>query len=142
MLVQMSRELVANHWSELKEALAVALPPTVRVDNEKLNGVLASIMRDDLQVWGLGSEKGLTAIVATTVTFDNISGERSLLIYSLFGMKLISQEEWLDGLVTLRLYAKAKACNMIIGYTSVRRIVDIVKELGGNTDTVLLKLEV
>jgi hypothetical protein len=126
----------------MKSAFRIALPPNVKVDEEKLTNVLEAIINGEMQVWGCGKDEELFSVLATAIAVDQFSGERNLLIYIMYGYKLMTQDLWQDGLATLRDFAKAKGCTYIIGYTCVPRILEVVKELGGDTSNVLVRLEV
>lgn len=147
MLIKLATHKVTRLWGELKRAAVTAVPPTVSNLEEHTNNVLAAIIRGDLECWLLAEEGGnperlAKGVVFTGTVMDSFSMTRNLLIYGVFTYERVSMGLWKDGLETLRKEAKRKGCNLIIGYTSEPRILEIVNMLGGNTSTTLVMLEV
>lgn len=144
MLIKLSNEEIVTYWDDVKDTLKFALPPTADVEGDEasLNSILQMLLEGFMQAWALLGDNAVHAIVITTIQHDLGMGTKSLLIYSLYGFKLIDASLWQDGLSTLRTYAKDNACVYITGYTKVPRIVEVVKELGGDVSTLFIKLEV
>jgi len=146
MLIKLASHDVTRLWGELKRTAVAAVPPHVSSLEEHTNAVLAAILRGDLDCWiltkGDDPEKLAKGVAFVGTVIDSFSMTKNLLIYGIFSYERVSMELWKEGLATLRAEAERKGCNLIIGYTSEPRILEIVNALGGSTNTTLITLEV
>ena len=147
MLIKLGTQDVTKLWGELKRAAVASIPPTTSNLEQHTNNVLAAIMRGDIDCWVIVSREGdpkraAKGVVFTGLVVDSFSMTKNMLINGVFSYERIDMSLWADGLETLRKDAKRKGCHLIIGYTSIPRMIDIVKSLGGNTETTLITLEV
>jgi len=90
----------------------------------------------------VSDEGKVMGLVITTIVEEFVSGSRNLLIYSVYGYSFISEGLWRNAVEKLRGFASGSKCHKIIGYTKVKRIIDIVQMLGGSAESVLISLEV
>ena len=147
MLVKLSVDGVTKLWGELKRAAVMAVPPNVSDLEEHTNNVLAAILRGDLECWIIADEEGspdrrAKGIAFTGTVMDSFSMTKNLLIYGVFSYERVSMRLWREGLETLRKEAEKRGCRYIIGYTSEPRMIEIANMLGGDTSTILVRLEV
>jgi len=149
-LLKLFPDQITRYWEDIKAAVQAAVPPLAQSEQANMTQFLENLLMGRLHVWVLVEQKGegpeatydTKAFVITTIWKDIGTGARNLLIYALYGYSLISEELWRDGLACLRKFARAENCHQIVAYTRVPRIVEVVRLLGGDTDTRLITLEV
>jgi hypothetical protein len=78
----------------------------------------------------------------TTMFFNDPCRVRSLFIYSLYAYEVVSLEMWKSAFDSLKVWARGNKCRYVIAYTENKRILEIVRSLGGNTSKVIVSLEV
>lgn len=142
MLVRLLPKQITDSWNVIKYALKNSMPPQAEFSDEAANNILKALISGDMQCWTIASDNEVLGITITTITDDRCSGERNLLIYSVFGFKKIPDRVWRDGLDSLKKYAAGMKAKYIVALTVVDRVKEIVRNLGGNADWTFLKLEV
>lgn len=139
MLLRLLPDQIAGWWDELKPAIEVSLPPIVGDSEGRMNNILSAMLVGGIDCWisYRKNEEGVevTGIVTTTIVVDNISGTRSLLIYSIYSPQGdLGQDGWAEGYDALSKYAKVVNCENLSAYTALDYICKVVETLGGNTD--------
>ena len=142
MLTLLTPLQVSKHWSEIKPAILVSMPPTIDVTPESMNNILESIINADMQVWTLHSiidnVEVIYAIATTRLEVDLNSGTRNLTLFSLYGYRPTPKDLWLEGLAGLKTFAEERGCSNIVAYTLLPNIVELAKTLGADVNTRLL----
>ena len=138
MLVKLTADQIANMWDILKFGIENSLPPIAGEGPDKINKIFEALLSGGYDCW-LGYEKDeencklkLGHMVVTTINKDNASDTNNFLIYTMYGFRPMSDDEWLGGYMTLAKYAKAKGCNRMIAYSNEPRVLDIVDKIGGD----------
>jgi len=145
MLTKLLPDQISKFWPIVKYAVEQSLPPVVGEHPDKMNRILSSALCNHIDVWvsyTKGEDNKFEGIVLTEILYDEASGTKNLLIYCLYGYDLVSNESWMQGLVNLVKYAKAKQCNQIVAYTKEEVIIKLVKRLGGETDYTFISFDV
>ncbi len=126
---------VTKVWPYIADTVSRALPPSTYASPYKVNNIVAALMRGDMQCWLYSHDgKEIGAVALTTVTEDECTGIRNLLIYCMAGYDKIERHAWLEGINRLREFAKSQGCYQITGYTKSARVKRVVDMVGGNTD--------
>ena len=138
MLVLLLPSQISDKWNAIKYAISEAIPPTASESPEVMNNILMSLLNGSSQCWASyqdnGTVKSVDAILVTTIIEDFVSGTKTLQIYSLYGTKPIDDVSWIEGLATLKKYAKANNCIKVTAYSNVERIEEVVEFLGGEVE--------
>lgn len=143
MLIKITSTQIAHGWDVIKWAIGNSLPPVAGGAEDRMSNLLKSLLLDHLQCWVSVSEEGkIQAIVVTSITIDEASGIKNLLVYCMYGFVPLTNVIWAEGLVALKKYAKHRGCHRITAYTSVPGIIDLFKRIGGNTDYTFISLKV
>lgn len=133
-------------WPELSRGFQRATPPGPIPGEAIVNNMLTAVMRKAMDCWVIQVKRdGKTRYAGgmlTVVRVDQVTGLRTLLIYSLFTRLMLTEEEWSDGFALLKEAAKAKRCSRISAYTTNENVIAIVNRLGGNTGIRVIELEV
>lgn len=96
-----------------------------------LNRLLAALLSEKAQCFvRLDDSRMLMALVITRLIFDEVTGEKSLFINSLYSFKSVIDEQWVSDIEIMRKFAIDNECRKIITYSNNPRIFDIVKLLG------------
>ena len=136
-------EQVSAFWDIIKYAIEQSLPPIVVNNPEALNRILSSILCGKTEVWTEyvkeeGKDSKFECIFLTQFIYDEPSGTKNLLIYSLYGYEEIDSGSWARALITMVKYAKEKKCDQIVAYSSVPIVIEMAKSVGWNTDYTFL----
>ena len=144
MLARLTPDQVSNFWDVIKVAVEQSHPPFVGEKEDRDNNILQALLEDRMDCWmdyttnGEGSV--LNVILLTTVTVDDCSGERCLLIYSIYGYRRSDGLSWVNGIETLKKWARYHGCQKIIAYTNSARVLAITEKLGFTKDYSLIAL--
>jgi hypothetical protein len=142
MLTKLIPEQISKLWPIIKYAIEQSVPPMAGDHPEKMNRILSSALCGKIDIWASYAKKDnvnkFEGIVVTEVLYDDASGIKNLLIYSVFGYEKTSKSTWITGLATLAKYGKSLKCNNIVAYSSEKDIIDLVKRLGGDTSFTFL----
>ncbi|PIZ78854.1 MAG: hypothetical protein CO041_04265 [Candidatus Pacebacteria bacterium CG_4_9_14_0_2_um_filter_40_15] len=134
-------ELVAKHWSEVAPMIEAAMPLVENVEHRRKQ-LLSSCLAGLLTCWGmLNDDNKLLGMATTIFTYDIVTGEKNLLIYSLLSTGT-EPRLWQGYFLTLSSYAKQEGCKYIVGYTRVPRMKEIAKGLGADLEEIVIRLEV
>ena len=142
-LVELTLEQVSQDWDAIWEGIDSALPPLADgKDPNRRDRILSAIMDGRLKCWifSIGDEPYVLATF--TVSIDNMTGTKNLCLYTLYGYQPIDYKLWNLLLSRVRKHAKELGCYQIIAYSSLPRVMDLVKVLGGDSSYHLITLEV
>ena len=148
MLVHLQPDDISKWWTGISESISRSLPPFTRATQDRMSIILESLLKGAMDCWVLTEydhEKDTTtlfAIATTEVTIDYVSNTKNLSIFSLYALQTPSIEQWKDAFDTIKRYANHKNCTYVLGFTSSYAIVELVNKLGGDTSSILIKLEV
>jgi len=140
MLKKLDNKQVGEYWNEIKPAIRKAFPRQPRDVEDWLNKLLEKILRDEGQVWiGLDEVGKVVFILVTLFIEDPCSGSKQLLVYSLFGYRLVEDKLWKKSQETLKTFALDSKCNELVAYSEVERVVDIAKKTGADVSTTFIQ---
>jgi len=111
-----------------------------------MNRILAAALSGRVEVWASYTKEDgknkFEGIVLTKILYDDVSDTRNLLIYCLYGYNKVSDNSWINGILTLAKYAKSRRCSQIVAYTDVQRIIKVVNSLGGESKYTFISFDV
>lgn len=147
LIVQMLPEQVSKFWDVIKFAVEESVPPIVGEHPDKMNNILSYILCGFIDVWASYTEDGkgnreFTSIVLTQEIYDEPSGTKNLLIYSIYGYNQIDSDSWKNLFTTAIKLAKEKKCSKLLAYSNVDKVIEMAKFFGGETDYTLLTFDV
>ena len=146
MLVRLLRNQIEEKWNVIKVAIANSLPPTVNNDEistqKCINNIRLALMNGSMQAWVLAEGRKVLAIGTTAITIDKISGEKSLIIYTLFGCTKLDIKDWEGAFESLKAFAKSVGCSTVCAFSDVDRVKEIADGLNANTSNIFIKWEV
>lgn len=136
-LVRLTEPQVAEYWHILKFAIGSALPPIAGESPEKMNNILKALLLNKMQCWIVtkNDEESIFRVVVTTViVHDNVTETNSLLLYSIYAFRMITQED-LDAIDSaLTAYGKVNKCNRMIAYSKEPHVLELLHRQGFGED--------
>jgi len=143
MLVRLTSQQVSENWEVVLTAIQRSFPPTQKFNSDVNERLLRAVLEGRLIVWVYVRNKIVVAIITTTISEDFCTGERNLLVFSLYSVGTISKEEWKSGIDYLKAHARSIACTSVIGYTKLEGLAKVLAhEVGADNSWTLLKMEV
>lgn len=140
MIVQLTCDQVAENWDSIKPCIAEALPPVVDANNEFVTeNVLEAILVEKMQCWLSYREVDggieIVGFATTTILWDECSRTSSLLLYTLFGIKPLVAQDWVEAWSAIQKYAIAKKCTRIVAYSQNDEIIRNAIAVGAEIQT-------
>jgi len=130
-------------WPYIKYGLHESKPAGIDFTELNMRNVLMNLLIGKAQCWAIvnpDEEDSLYGFALTSVSVDDISGNRFLNIYDLFSFKPLQKNMLEEGISALTEFAKANECKKMSAYTMVPSIVSMAKTVGFTASyTFLLK---
>jgi hypothetical protein len=143
MLIKILPDQIAARWESLEPIIKVSLPPNIKGSPEVMKELLQALLEGRLICWILAEDVNKPfGVMTTAIVNDAVAKTKNLLVYSLTSIKVIPDDVWKQSLSTIRSFAKKYGCVSIIAYTNSKRVIDVVHNLGGDTSTSVIVLEV
>lgn len=145
MLVKILKSDIPDYWKVLAPMIQIAIPEFYEKEERNMVNILEAMLDGSLIGWFIYSEgenPQVLGLVTTHFVFDAIGGNKSLMVYSLYGVNNIPKKVWLDGVRTLTKFARANDCRSISAFTVLDNVKGIADKLGADVSTTLIKLEV
>jgi hypothetical protein len=146
MFVKLLSPQVTNWWELIWPCIEKCLPPCEEKEKRQAN-ILQALLEERMQVWVmLRKEEGVNkilAILSTTVTQDECSKTKSLLIYSLFSYSTaMTAQDYTEGFEGLQKFARSKGCESVSAFTNLDKIVALIKRHKGSSEFRFISLPV
>lgn len=148
MLTRLMPEQVSRLWDIIKYAIVQSVPPISGEHPDKLNRILSAALCGKIDVWASyikGEVNKFEGIAITEVIYDDVTGIRNLLLYSIYSYideEKVKPSTYVNGLISLAKYAKSLRCSNVIAYAQKEGIVALAKRLGGDTSFTLVSFDV
>lgn len=131
MFIRVVSNQIPQVWEQVKYAAANA----DRVKNgnlqKYLNTLLQSLLNGKTQCFlRLSDDRKLLAVVLTELRVSEYTGDKSLLIKTIFSFESVSSNEWEEDMKTISVYAKTTGCKSVIGYSDNARMFELALSLG------------
>ena len=143
MLTRLLPDQIAKMWDIIKYAIEQSVPPIAGEHPDKMNRILSAALSGKIDVWASyhkDVEKvKFEGLAVTQFVFDDASGVKHMLLYSMYGYTGPTTDTWLGGLRTLAKFAKSRGCSNVIAYTKEHGVIALAKRLGADTDFTLIK---
>ena len=109
-------EEVADRWEIIKAALKASAAPTADTNEEKLGNILTSLLNGRALCWMTGNKRRPRTVIILTISVEETSGTRNLLVYCAHGFEKESSKQYVDIVQALGNYARTQKCDNIISY--------------------------
>lgn len=123
MLVVLPSKQVSEHWDMYKELIRLCIPITKDMIPDFMTNMLYSAMTGRIQCW-MGFDEGndLYLSMITKKVVDDLTGQKSLLVYALATYKQPSRELRMADFETFRKIAKSMGCPRFSAYTGSQAV--------------------
>jgi hypothetical protein len=134
----MDDQRIAELWQVIKSAIRSSALPTADTNDEKMKNILRSLLSGEAVCWYDNSGGTLSTIIITTITIENISETKNLLIYCAHAFRKQSAKEYVEMVEAIGDYARAHKCDNIIAYVWNQKIVELFKKYGADAKYTLI----
>ncbi len=143
MLLQIPPEKIKDYWGLVRPMIVQTLPPTLKVQADAMSNILSALMREEAQFWVGYRKEGdgnPIYILVTSVLVDQVAGARYLLIYSMYALTRLNNQDYVQGLDTLKKFAEVQNCREVLAYVENDTFVHRLEQVGGSKVTNLVRL--
>jgi hypothetical protein len=140
--VRLRPSSVSDNWIEIREILKLSWPPSVPMTEESMSGMLQSILVERLVAWAIFEDDKLAALFTTVVVEDTIVNNKNLMIYTLGSVTALRPAIFMKCYNMLRDYGKELGCKFIIARSNNKAVINMAKQVGGDSTIHLIQLEV
>jgi hypothetical protein len=134
----MSGEEVAGNWHIIRLAIKNSALPTADTGENKMKNILKSLLTGKTVCWIDGTPDKPTTLIITSVTEEEISGTKNLLIYCAHAFVRVDSSDYVAMVRTLGEYAKGLECDNVISYVWNRKMIRLLKKYGAEADYTLV----
>ena len=144
MLVKLEVDQALRYWTHLKQFVMMSQMTGAKWTPEAESRLVEAAATGALQIWvEVNKDTGhFDAVLSTAFVSDIASGSMGLLIYSLMTINKVDGSRWIEGVETLRKYARSRGCGRITAFSSNPKIIGLINKIGGDTSMTLCTLEV
>lgn len=131
MIIKLLPNQVPFFWDAIKLATTQADEVDSKNIQPYLNELLQSLLSEKAQCFvSLDDKRVLTGLLITRVCIDKITGDKFLLIQSVYTWKLLTDQVWKDAYDLFRLFAIKEGCKYFSYSSSNPAIWDRASKLG------------
>ena len=142
MLNKLLPNQVSAYWDSLKHGIEQSCPADTVLTPDGLNKYLIALMSGTLQAWmctdKVNDKFDYFGNLITKIQADDITGEKVLLLVSLYMFQSAEDRLWLDAYMSLEDYARANSCKKIVAYTTNPAVINRGKQFQFNTDWMVM----
>jgi hypothetical protein len=99
--------------------------------------VFQALTAGDMQAWALGKDavqlSNVCMVAITRIVSDDLTGEKFLSVYSLYGFEAVPGETMRKAFEVIRGFARETGCRSITATTNTPRVVELAEQTGGDT---------
>lgn len=127
MLVGLPSNKIGETWDIFKEIIKKAVPTTPDMLPDRLQRMLYAALTGRLQCWFLYEEDGSDEFyggMITRISIDDLTGQKTLLIYALTNFKQASRKVREEDFKTLKKIAREWGCTYLSAYCPSRLVAE------------------
>ena len=140
-LLQLTYDQISRYWDDIKQVAIHSCPPNEEFSEESGSVLLTNLLEGSAQAWAMSKDGSLKGLALTSVYREFCLGTKSLIIVGVLAYEGIDEDVWIQGLSTIRGFAKANGCRFVTGFTRIGRVVDIAERLGADVSHTFLKFD-
>jgi len=130
-------EEVGKNWLIIKSALKLSAAPIADTEDDKLTNILKALLDGRALCWMTGNGRRPRTVIITTMSIEEISGTKNMLIYCAHGFEKEKPQQYVDMLKGIGDYAESKGCDNILCYVWNSKMVELLKEYGAECNYTL-----
>jgi len=144
MLLKLLPEQIPQYWDDIKDGLIRTIPEGVP---DRASKILNKLLLGTAQFWlsyhrNAPGDPVPDAAIITVIVQDQVHDTLNLDIYALWSIGVTQRSSWIEGIETLKKYAKKKECTRMIGRSDVESILEFVRLAGGQAKYTLISFDV
>ena len=128
---------VGERWPIIKAALKLSSAPTADTNEEKLKNILRALLSGTAVCWMTGNQRRPRTLVVTTMSIEEISGTKNLLIYCAHAFEKETPQQYTEMLEGIKDYAISMGCDNILSYVWNEKMVKLLKLYGAECNYTL-----
>lgn len=140
MLVGLPSNKIAETWDIFKEIIRKSIPTSPDILPDRMQRMLYAALTGRIQCWLFYEEDGSDEFfggMITRVSVDDLTGQKTLLVYALATFKQASRAARLEIFSTLRKIAKDWGCRHLSAYCPSRLVAEsTIKANGGRGEII------
>lgn len=141
MLIRLTPEQVEEGWDTFAPVLETALPSYMAATRTAMTNILRSILVEESDIWIYKKDGETKAVVMTSFYQDHVVNSLDLIIYALVVLDdSVSDEDWLEGIDTLRGYADKHECGNVLAFVENPIFKRKLERLGAEKVSLIMKL--
>lgn len=134
MLLRLEPSQVETYWPLILETIEASVPDSGLLSKETIQ---RNLLTGTMQAWLLcapGQARVVRAMAVSSLIDDPVSGTRDCLIYAAEAFVPVTDAVWMQCHKDLGVFARANRCARITTFTKDKRILNLVEEMGYNTE--------
>lgn len=142
MLVKLLKTDIDRLWNIIAPMIEKSLPDWVDLSENVMTNILESLMVGNLTGWFIYTDSKKPEIVGfgtTRIAIDEMSGERTLIIYSLYSLNKITKGIWMNATEKITRYAITQKCTSIAAFSNLENVVKLSEMLGADTSVTYIQ---
>lgn len=127
MLVNLPSKKIAETWDTFREIIRRSIPTDPAMLPDRLQRMLYAALTGRLQCWLLYEEDGSDDFyggIVTRTSIDDLTGQKSLLIYALATFKQASRAAREADFISLKRVAREWGCQYVTAYCESRLVAE------------------
>lgn len=145
MLTKLLGSDVTKLWPLIDKAIETSMDREVLAHKNTKGRILKKILEGRITCWLSQDEGKASGVIMTVIVQDDIIAAKSLLVYmmSTLGRKA-KANEFLEGMETLKVYAKSIGCERFISYTKNPKVLRLLEYVnpGANTEYSMVVMDI
>ena len=141
MLIKLLPSQIAKMWDVVRYGLVRTWPIGTEESSERVQDVLRNLLTETVQCWIAKGDEEFLGFLLTKINICDVTGSKSLNVMSVFGFRVVPDEQWVAGMKQLVEFAKANNCKYITAMSDNAKILRLLERFKF-TSTQFLSLEV
>ena len=141
MLIKLLPVQISKIWEIIRFGLIRTWPIGTEEGSERVQEVLKNLLTETIQCWVAREGEEFLGFLLTKINICDVTGSRSLNLMSVFGFKVVPDEQWEKGMLQLIEFAKANNCKFVTATSDNVKILSLLTKFKFKS-TQFLSLEV
>lgn len=141
MLVRLLDKDIRANWDLIKHTIKGSVPVVYFdevAEEDVYTLIFDQLIEGRMQAWAFYKEERIKALIITQIRVGTLVGTLELLIFSIYGVHVIGEDDWIEGYNQLKEFAISQGCGQITAYTDEQSVAKRAKGLGGKIRYFLL----
>jgi len=141
MLIKLLPSQIAKMWDVVRYGLVRTWPIGTEESSERVQDVLRNLLTETVQCWIAKEDEEFVGFLLTKINICDVTGSKSLNVMSVFGFRVVPDEQWIAGMEQLVDFARVNNCKFITATSDNAKILSLLNRFNFKS-TQFLSLEV